>query len=154
MSTRPKINHATQMAADQSLIDGLTKHAATLVTLLVGGSTLKTSDLVTVLQARIAAIKGAIAAKAALMAAVAAMNAELAETAALVSGARQALKVGFSGQADQLGDFGLQPPKARTPLTAEEKAQVAAKAAATRKANHPNAGKKSKKRGAAGTPTS
>ena len=144
MPTRTKNNHATQTAADQSLIDGFTKHAATLLTMLVGGSTVKTSDLVTVLQARIAVIKAAIAAKAALMAAVAAMNAELAKTAALVSGARQALKVAFAGQADQLGDFGLQPPKVRTPPTAEAKALAAAKALATRRANHPNAGKKSK----------
>ena len=55
MPTRGKNNQATQTAADQSLIDGFTKHAATLITLLVGGSTVKTSDLVTVLQARIAA---------------------------------------------------------------------------------------------------
>jgi len=144
MSTQVKKNQASQTAADQSLIDGLTKHAATLLTLLVGGSTVKTSDLVTVLQARIGAIKAAIAAKAAAMAAVAAMNAEIAKTAVLVSGARQALKVAFAGQADQLGDFGLQPPKVRTPLTAEQKAEAAAKAVATRKANHPNAGKKSK----------
>jgi hypothetical protein len=144
MSTRVKRNQASQTAADQSLIDGFTKHAATLLTLLVGGSTVKTSDLVTVLQARIAVIKAAIAAKAALMAAVAAMNAEMAKTAVLVSGARQALKVAFAGQADQLGDFGLQPPKVRTPPSAEAKAQAAAKALATRQANHPNAGKKSK----------
>ncbi|HEX8794250.1 MAG TPA: hypothetical protein VF765_25075 [Polyangiaceae bacterium] len=149
MTQRPKTNHATQMAADQAMIDGLTKHAATLLTLLVGGSTVKTSDLVLVLQARIAAIKAAIAAKAALMAAVAAMRDEIAKTAALVSGARQALKVAFAGQADQLGDFGLKPPKVRTPLTAEQKAEAAAKAKATREANHPNAGKKGKKAPAA-----
>jgi hypothetical protein len=156
MPTRGKNNQATQTAADQSLIDGFTKHAATLITLLVGGSTVKTSDLVTVLQARIAAIKAAIAAKAALMAAVAAMRAEMANTATLVSRARQALRVAFAGQADQLGDFGLQPPKVRTPPTAEQKAQAAAKALATRKANRPNEGKKSNAApgGAAGTPKS
>ncbi len=140
MPTKSKNNQSTQMADDQSLIDGFTKHAATLLTLLVGGSTVKTSDLVTVLAARIAAIKAAIAAKAALMAAVAAMRDQIAKTAALVSGARQALKVAFAGQVDLLGDFGLDPPKVRTPLTAEQKAQAAAKAVATRKANHPNAG--------------
>ena len=145
MTSNKKSNHASQTAADQSLIDGFTKHAATLITLLVGGSTVKTSDLVTVLQARIAVIKAAIAAKAALMAAVAAMNAQIAKTAALVSGARQALKVAFAGQADQLGDFGLQPPTVRTPLTAEQKAQAAAKALATFRANHPNAGAGNKK---------
>ena len=145
MATKTKHNQATQTADDQAMIEGLIKHAATLVTLLVAGSTVKTSDLVTVLQARIAAIKNAMAAKAAAMVAVAEMNAELAKTAALVSGSRQALKIAFAGQADQLGDFGLEPPKARTPLTADEKAAAAAKAKATRKANHPNAGKKSKK---------
>jgi hypothetical protein len=149
MATKAKTNQASQLADDQSLIDGFTKHAATLLSLLVGGSTVKTSDLVIVLQARMAAIKAAIAAKAAAMAAVAAMHAELAKTAALIAGTRQALKVAFAGQADQLGDFGLQPPKVRTPPTAEEKAQAAAKALATRQANHPNAGKKSKKTTAA-----
>jgi hypothetical protein len=83
------------MAADQAMIDGLTKHAATLLTLLV-------------------------------------------------SGARQAIKIAFAGHADQLGDFGLEPPKVRTPLTADQKAEAAAKAKATRAANHPNAGKKGK----------
>ena len=145
MSTKAKRNQAAQTAADQSMIDGFNKHAATLLTVLVAGSTLKTSDLVMVLEGRIAAIRNAIAARAAAMTAVAAMNAELARTAALVSGTRQALKVGFAGQADLLGDFGLQPPKVRTPPTAEEKARAAAKAQATRRANHPNAGKKSKK---------
>jgi hypothetical protein len=152
MTVKNKDNQATQMAADQSLIDGFTKHAATLVTLLVAGSTVKTSDLVAALQARIMAIKLAIAAKAAAMVAVATMRAELAKTATLVSGSRQALKAAFAGQADQLGDFGLQVPKVRTPLTAEEKAQAAAKAVATRQANHPNAGKKSKKTTVAAAP--
>lgn len=60
------------MASDQALIDGLTRHAATLLSLLVGGSAVMTSDLVAVLQARIAAIKLAIAARASFMDAVAA----------------------------------------------------------------------------------
>ena len=140
MSTKRKRSHATQIADDQSLIDGLTKNAATLVALLLGGSTVKTSDLVIVLEARIAAIKAAIAAKAALMAAVAAMNAERAKTAALVSLARQALEIAFAGHADLLGDFGLEPPKVRTPPTAEEKAQAVAKSQATYAANHPRPG--------------
>jgi hypothetical protein len=136
MGTNKKNNHASVMAADQSLIDGFLKHAATLVTLLVAGSTVKTSELVAVLQARIAAIKLALSTKAAFMAAVAAAHAEIANTAKLVSGARQALKVAFAGQVDTLADFGLKPPKPRTPLTAEQKAEAVAKAQATRKARH------------------
>jgi hypothetical protein len=143
MTTKKKTNNATQLAADQALIDGLVKHAATLLTLLVGGSTIKTTDLVTVLQARIAAIKLAITTKATFMAAVAAAHAEIANTAALVSGARQALKIAFAGQIETLGDFGLKARKAPTPLTPEQKAAAVAKAKATRAARH-TAGPKQK----------
>jgi hypothetical protein len=143
MTTKDKTNNATQLAADQALIDGLVKHAATLVTLLVAGSTVQTTDLVTVLKARIAAIKLAITTKATFMAAVAAAHAEIANTAALVSGARQALKIAFAGQIETLGDFGLKPRKAPTPLTPEQKAAAVAKAKATRAARH-TAGKKQK----------
>ena len=136
MSTKPKANQAAQLADDQSLIDGLVKHAATLITLMVAGSTVQTSDLVTVLKARIAAIKLVITTKATFMAAVAAAHAEIANTAALVSGARQALKIAFAGQVEGLGDFGLKPPKVRTPLTPEQKAAAVAKAKATRKARN------------------
>ena len=142
MATKKKRNNAAQMASDQSMVEGLVKHAATLLTLAVGGGTMKASDLVVVLQARIAAIKAAIAARAALMAAVAAEHAEIAKTAVMISGARQALKIMFAGQPDQLGDFGVAPPKPRKPLTAEQKALAKAKAAATRKANHPAKGSK------------
>jgi hypothetical protein len=40
----------------------------------------------------------------------------------------------FGGQPDVLKDFGLQPPKPRTPLTAEQQAAAKAKRAATRAA--------------------
>ena len=143
MTTKNKTNNTAQLAADQALIDGLVKHAATLLTLLVSGSTIKTTDLVTVLQARIAAIKLAITTKATFMAAVAAAHAEIANTAALVSGARQALKIAFAGQIETLGDFGLPPRKAPTPLTPEQKAAAVAKAKATRAARH-TAGPKQK----------
>jgi hypothetical protein len=136
MATKSKNNYPVQIAADQSLIAGLTKHAATLTSLLIAGASVLTTDFVTTLQARIAAIQAAIAAHAALTAAVAAAHAEIARTAALVSGARQALKIAFSGQPTTLGDFGLMPPKVRTPLTAEEKVAVVAKAKATRAARH------------------
>ncbi len=92
MTTKNRTSNATQLAANQALIDGLVKHAATLATLLVAGSTVPTSALVTVLQARIAAIKLTLTTKATFMAAVAAAHAEIANTAALVSGARQALR--------------------------------------------------------------
>ena len=136
MTTKSKTNYPAQIAADQSLIAGLTKHAATLTSLLIAGASVLTTDFVTTLQARIAAIQAAIAAHAAFTAAVAAAHAEIARTAALVSGARQALKIAFAGQPTTLGDFGLMPPKVRTPLSTEEKAAAVAKAQATRAARH------------------
>jgi hypothetical protein len=106
MTTNNKDNYATTIAADQSLIAGLTKHAATLTSLLIAGASVLTTDLVTMLQARIAAIQAAIAAHSAFTAAVAAAHAEITKTAPTVSGARQALKIAFSGQPTTLGDFG------------------------------------------------
>jgi hypothetical protein len=50
----------------------------------------------------------------------------------------------FGNSADVLADFGLAPPKARTPMTAEEKAVAAAKRKATRTARH-TMGKNQKK---------
>src|SRR6202035_2367644 len=40
----------------------------------------------------------------------------------------------FTGATQTLADFGLEPPKARKPLTSEQRAAAAAKATATRKA--------------------
>ncbi len=136
MTSKNKNNAAQQLAADQALIDGLVKHAASLVTLLVAGSTIPNPQLVTVLQARIAAIKRTATTRATYLAAVAACHAEIAETAALVSGARQYLKIAYAGQIETLGDFGLKPRKAPTPRTPEEKAAAKAKALATREARH------------------
>jgi hypothetical protein len=54
------------------------------------------------------------------------------------------LKATFGTAPDVLGDFGIQPPKARRPRTAEEKAIAPAKARATREARGTK-GKKAKK---------
>jgi len=44
------------------------------------------------------------------------------------------IKLTFAANATALADFGLEPPKARTPMTAEQKAVAAAKREATRQA--------------------
>jgi len=54
------------------------------------------------------------------------------------------VKVTFGNQPDALADFGLAPPKARAPMTAEQKAVAAAKRKATRVARG-TLGKKQKK---------
>lgn len=44
------------------------------------------------------------------------------------------VRFNFGSDPEALADFGLKPPKARTPLTAEQKAAAAAKRKATREA--------------------
>jgi hypothetical protein len=46
MSTNSKVNRTTHQAADQKLIDGLKKHEATIPSLVIGGTSLKTTDII------------------------------------------------------------------------------------------------------------
>jgi type I site-specific restriction endonuclease len=136
MSTNMKVNHVQQQAADQSLMNGLNKHAQSLSSFLVGSNSVKTSDIVAALQARIAAANTAQSTRATWQAAVQANANERASTKTLVSAVRQALQVMFTGSIDTLADFGLKPRKARTAPTPEQKVAAAAKAKATRAARH------------------
>jgi hypothetical protein len=131
----PKKNRTDETAADQKLIDGLNKHAATITSLVIGGVTMATKDIITTLQARITASQTAQSTRATWQAAVVADHAERAKTKTFASGLRQALMVAFSGQVDALADFGLTARKAVV-LTPAEKLARNAKAKATRAARH------------------
>jgi hypothetical protein len=131
----PKKNRVDQIAADQKLIDGLTKHASTITSLVIDGVTMATKDIIAELQARIAASNAAQTTRATWQAAVAADVAERVKTQTFASGLRQTLMVAFAGQIDALADFGLTLRK--TPvLTPAEKTARTAKALATRAARH------------------
>ena len=134
-SNVPKKNQTDQTVADQKLIDGLTKHAATLPSIVIAGTSTTTANIVTKLQARIAAIKTVQTTKATWKAAIQAERTEQATTKAFVSAVKQALLVAFAGQVDALADFGLTARKVRV-LTPEEKVAAAAKRNATRAARH------------------
>jgi hypothetical protein len=131
----PKKNRTDETAADQKLIDGLTKHAATITSLVIGGVTMATKDIIGTLQARITASQNAENARATWQAAVAADHAERTKTQTFASGLRQALLVAFMGQVDALADFGLTARKAVV-LTPAEKLARNAKSKATRAARH------------------
>ncbi len=75
-----------------------------------------------------------VAAQATAEAKVAAEDAAMPALIALVSAFKAFVKVSFRTRADTLADFGIKAPKARTPMTAEQKAVAAAKRAATREA--------------------
>jgi sulfite reductase beta subunit-like hemoprotein len=142
-SNTPKHNKNAETTADQNLADGLGKHAATIMSIMVGGASVATTDIVTALQARIATAKVATSARAIWQAAVQADRDERAKTKTLVSVTKQTLLGSFAGQVDTLADFGLTPRKARV-VSPEALVAAAAKAKATRAARH-TMGKKQKK---------
>jgi hypothetical protein len=131
----PKRSRNSEIAADQSLIGGLTQHAATLPSFVVAGVSTTNADVIAKLQARIAAENAVPPARATWLAAVSAARSEVAATKSVVSAVKQAILAAFAGQADALGDFGLTPRKTRV-MTPEAKIASAAKAKATRAARH------------------
>ncbi len=133
-SNTPK-NRNDENTADQKLIDGLTKHAATIPAIVVGGASVATKDAITTLQSRIAPAKAATSTRATWRTAVQADRDEHAKTKTLVSGLKQALLVAFVGQVDALADFGLTGRKPRV-VTPEAQVAAAEKAKATRAARH------------------
>ena len=141
-SNTPKQNRNAESTADQNLADGLSKHAATIMSIMVGGASVATTDIVTALQARIATAKAATLARATWQAAVQADRDERAKTKTLVSVTKQTLLGSFAGQVDTLADFGLTPRKPRV-VSPESRVAAAAKAKATRAARH-TLGKKQK----------
>ena len=134
-SNTPKDNRTSEIAADQKLIDGLTKHAATLPSFLIAGVSTTTTNVIAKLQARIAAEQAVQPARATWQATVQQAGSQIAATKSVVSAVKQALLVAFAGQVDTLADFGLTPRKVRV-VTPEQKVAAAAKSKATRAARH------------------
>jgi hypothetical protein len=136
-------NRTLKQAADQKLIAGLGKHASTVPSFVVGNTTYKPADLVSIIQTRITAADTTLSTRATWQNALQAERDARARTRAVVSGLKQTLQVMFAGSLDSLADFGLAPPKPRV-ITPEKKALAAAKAKATREARH-TMGKNQKK---------
>lgn len=73
-------NHILQQTGDQSLVDGLKKHETDLPSFFINGASVKTTDLITTLQARIAAGSNVVSTRASWLTAVQANRDEIAET--------------------------------------------------------------------------
>ena len=136
MTAKPRTSTQQQQAADQSLIDGFTKHASTIPSLFIAGTLVPTTTGISTLQARITARAATAPARATYQAVVKADQAERASTQALVSGVAQAVQLMFAGQIEELGDFGLKPRRTPAPRTPEQRAASVAKGKATRAARH------------------
>lgn len=131
----PKKNRNDQITADQALIDGFNKNATSIPTMVIGGASKTTKDIVATLQSRIDSTKAALSTRATWQTAIRTDQSLRDTTKAFVSGVKQGLLVAFAGQLDTLADFGL-TARAKHVATPEENIARAAKAKATRAARH------------------
>jgi hypothetical protein len=130
MSTTPKTKAST-LALLQALIAGTQKHLASGSFSLVGTS-YTAASLVPILQGLANAITAVNAAQANAKDTVAAMHGIEATVVPLIGAYQRFIHASFASVTQTLADFGLTPPKARAPLTVEQKAAAKAKAEATR----------------------
>jgi hypothetical protein len=130
----PNNNSRTDtLAADQAMIDGITKNQTKLpASLTVGSQVTSPQAMITVYQGRVTAAKAVITAEAASAAAVKANKAERAQTAALTLAFKQLIIAMYKNSPDVLGDFGLAAPKVAV-KTVAVKAEAAEKGKQTRK---------------------
>jgi hypothetical protein len=142
MSTK-NINRNKQQISNQKLIVGLQKHEQSLSSLVIGGTSYKTSDVIAVVQTLVNSAQTVVSSRATWQASIVADDNAQAKNKTFMSGLRQSLLVAFGSSVDVLADFGMTPHKTRAARTPEEKAEATAKAKATRAARH-TMGKKQK----------
>ncbi len=135
MGSNTSRNRTQQIGSDQKLIEGLNKYATTLPSLVIGGTSMTTKDIVAQVQPRIDKSNTALSARATWQAAVRASHQELDATATFIANLKQTLLAAFAGQVDVLADFGLSSRKLAV-LTPEARVAAIAKMRATRAARH------------------
>ncbi len=127
-------NKQTRNAADQKMIDGITKHLGKGGSITFDGKKYSAGEIVKLLLGRMAAAAAVENAKALLAKAVVGESAQLAESTPIVSGLRQMLTLLYKSQPEVLADLGIATRKSRREMTVEEKTAMVDKALATRKA--------------------
>jgi len=140
------------VAGVKQLILGTQKHYPDASsTIQVGGATYTVATLTKLMQDVVDNRAAVLAAQATAKTKIAVERSSAPSQLVVVHAFETIVKASFGDSADVLADFGLSPRKAKTPLTAEQKAVAAAKRLATRAARH-TAGKVQKK-GVKGTIT-
>ena len=133
-SNSSSYSKGTVAALATQLIAGTQKHFATIVTLMFASGSFTPAQVVAQLQ-QLATLRTDVeTARAALQAKLAAETVQAPALLTFMRAFVQFVKTTFSKSPDVLADFGLQPNKAKTPLTVEQKAAAAAKSKATRSA--------------------
>jgi len=132
-NTTSKPNKTTALVRVQALIAGTQKHfPASSFTL--GNTAYTTATLVQALQSLESALQALSAAHASLKNAGLALNAIEAKVSPIIQDYRRYVMSAFSTAPQELADFGLQPPKARKPLSSDKRAAATAKLRSTRAA--------------------
>jgi hypothetical protein len=134
MGTNSKATKDTQAVLAEKLAAGTAKHFPAGSSLPVGGVTLTLVQIETQLTGFASLRNDVNTARAALQAKLAAENAQATAAHAFMGALVRIVRGAFGSQPDVLADFGLQPNKAKTPLTVEQMAASVAKRAATRAA--------------------
>ncbi len=132
MSSTAKPTKAAALAHVQALIAGTQKHFPS-VTLTFGNASIASATLVTLFQSLADALTALDAAEASAKDAMAGLRATQAKVGPSIKAFESFVRATFGSATQTLADFGMQPPKARTPLTSEQKAAKALKVRATRK---------------------
>jgi hypothetical protein len=132
-STTSKQSKANALAHVQALIAGTQKHFPN-GSFTLGNTAYTTASLVQAFQGLADVLTALNAAQARAKDAVTALRTEETKVAPLERVYTSFLRATFSTATAQLADFGLRPPKARTPIASEKRAAATAKARATRKA--------------------
>ncbi len=108
----------------------------------LGNTTYTSTSLVQVFQGLVTAMLARSAAETGAKDALTAQQAAQAQVSPILRAYEHLVLVTFAGATQTLADFGLAPPKARTPLTAQQLAARTAKAKATRVARGTTSKKK------------
>jgi hypothetical protein len=124
---------ATALANVQALIAGTQKHFPN-GQFTLGNTAYTTVSLVQTLQSLADALTAMAAAHASVKDGIAALRTTETKVGPVIRAYTSFLRATFSNATAQLGDFGLQAPKVRTPLPTEKRVTATAKLKATRTA--------------------
>jgi hypothetical protein len=133
MSSNTSVTKAEALAYVQAVIAGTLKHFPS-GNFTLGGTAFTTASLVALLTSLANAMTALIAAHANVKDAVAALATVESNVGPVLRAYVKLVRAAFNTSTQSLADFGIQPPKARTPRTSEQNAAAAAKAKATRAA--------------------
>ena len=122
---------ASALAQVQAIIAGTTKHFPN-GSFTIGGTVYTAASLIQVLEGLASAMTARNAAQAGARDALAAEHAAQTQVGPILLAYKRLVLAAFANTTQTLADFGLAAPRARTPLTTEQRAVQVAKARATR----------------------